>query len=534
MVRAYVEPITEDDLDASLVAQLGGSAPTLEKVLVYRDGTNVYAIARDGTTVYSGADTGGSAPANRRAAIQAAIDHCAGTYTIGHGGGGVVSISDQLYDTDTVALELDAPGVSIVCPWGQFDRNGFTEAHHAFYGATIRPSGNIGNLDVQEGAGTSNEQPVLCIGKKATGSTYPTSSTTQNENNPHGARIFGLNIDLRNAGTSDGILICDTQFVTVQGCNIANADGTGGRGIVVLSTLAPDNGAHGTRIVECMVATCAVGIYCTGSGSTDSFITGCRILQCTSYSCQIGASSSGGGGWQISDCHMTAAGSGSNVHIDCSAPATIVNNYFDSTGSYHIVVDAPCTITANIIKSSGSSTVLAPIRMTNNGRKSVIVANVWQGTQNTIALVRSTDATVRAFRPIIVANQLGTGNLTVDGTASTDLFNFDDTVANNTPIFFETVTSTTAVAFEVLYVHNLSGSSGELWTGTGGTGTRRTISADFSNRTAFWGTIQSVVIDSDASDTPVAETASTRTTDFPPFAGADGVIALNVCAHTEW
>lgn len=407
--------------------------------------------------------------ANNVTVIQAAIDAIAGTYTNGHGGGGEVVFDGSNY---SISAYLDVkPGVSLRGN-GSFDRNGLASggspAAHALYGTTFTPtSGLSSTVDIRPDGTTVNKRPVILLGRvrytsttatnSATSTSLPVASRTyfpqsgdfsidvggnsttvtaghgtgagtftinstetwtsgdlvelteQSTTNPHGVRITGINVDCRNAASAQAILIVDSQFVTVDSCNLINAYSSGGKGVEVYSSIAPDDGAHGTRIVDSMIANCYEGVYGSGSGSTDSFVTGCRIVQCINKSVYLGASG-GGGGWQISDNHFTTGSGTSCDHVEADAPATIVNNYFDACGGWHLILNGPATVVGNVFsaKDGNVDNKVAPITVgSGGGRLSTIVGNVAQCKDSSYdALVHFGSTSGDMYRPVITGNLL--------------------------------------------------------------------------------------------------------------------------------
>lgn len=367
-----------------------------ERATVFQTGGTTYAYNGSGSVISSLS----TSAANNVTVIQAAIDDIDGTYNAtGHAGGGVVRLADQNFATNAY-LELKY-GVSLV-GWAAFDRNGLTGSAHSAVGTTITPTG-ISSVDVDGGATTTNRNPAILAGRGVSG------SGTQSTTNPHGCGITGINIDMRAVTTGQGIVIADTQFFYVDRCNIFGASASGGKGVEVYSTNSPDDGAHGTRITNSMIAYCYVGIYASGSGSTDSFVTGCRIVQCVSKGIQLGAAS-GGGGWQISDNHMTAGTGTSCDHLDVDVPAQITHNYLDTCGGYHAILNGPAIMIGNIIKGNNGSAdnVVAPIDMgSSGGRMSVVANNIAQLADTAyVALVRIGSTSGNTYRPVIMGNIL--------------------------------------------------------------------------------------------------------------------------------
>lgn len=370
------------------------------RATVFQAGGTTYAYDGSGTLITSAA----TSAANNVTVIQAAINDAAGSYSgTGHGGGGTVVLSDQNYSINAM-IELKV-GVSLV-GLGSFDRNGVTTglpANHSLYGTTLTPTSAMTSIDVDPSGATLTRTPVVLVGRVGSGGTQSTT-------NPHAVRIIGINIDCRNKPTAQGILIVDTQFVHVLNCNITGAYSSGGKGIEVYSTISPDDGAHGTRIDGCNIATCYDGIYGSGSGSTDSLITNCRITQYAQDAISLTH-----GGWQISGCHITSS-AGSRYSINCGAPSTIINNYLDTTGNYHLYLDAICTVQGNVIKHGGSSTQKALIFMTSNGYKSSVIGNVAQLGSSQTALVKTNNSTSSlssnaSWRPVIAMNIIGDGGV---------------------------------------------------------------------------------------------------------------------------
>lgn len=377
------------------------------QVTVYQDGGNSIALNRAGGVISQLATTA----VNNVTVIQAAIDHLAGTYTpgnlttLGHGGAGAVMLSDQLWETSaTIILKY---GVSLVGMGTAFDRNGFVASAHSFQGCVIAPTSALASMDINEGAGVTTKTPVILCGYSTGG------SGTQSTTNPHGVLIQNISIDCRRKTTAQGLVIGDTQYVYVQNVNIANARGAGGRGIDIVSTNSPDNGAHGNYVSQCFIANCERGLDANGSGSTDSILTECRILQCTVNSIAVGEGG-GGGGWQIANCHFTTAssdqnGGGTQGHILFSGgPGMISNNYFDTTGGYAIYGDtALLMVTSNYIKCS--SALVAPIYLSGNARRATVTGNTMQATTATKGLVQVSATTGDTYRPIVTGNQIGDG-----------------------------------------------------------------------------------------------------------------------------
>jgi hypothetical protein len=374
--------------------------------IVYQDGGNSYARAANGDLISSAT----TSAANNVTVIQAAIDAVDGTYTpgtlttLGHGGGASVTLSDGLWETSGTIIQKY--GVSILGSTGVFDRNGLVASAHSFQGTVIAPTSGLSSMDIEEGAGTTTRTPVILCG-------YTNNGAGQSETNPHGATIAGLSIDMRRKTTAQGIVIGDSQFVYVHNVSIANARGTGGVGIEVISTNAPDNGAHGIHISNSFIANCTRGLSANGSGATDSFLTGCRIVQCVDYSVVVGESG-GGGGWQISNNHFTTGSTDQNAgdpqgHVYYSGgPGMVSTNYFDTTGGRCIYGDtALLLVTGNYFKCSG--TRVAPIYLSGNARRGSITGNSMQAGASTKALVQVSATTGDTYRPIVTGNVIGDG-----------------------------------------------------------------------------------------------------------------------------
>lgn len=373
---------------------------------VYRTSTNTVAVDRNGDEI-SNLTTSAT---NNVTVIQAAIDDVAGTYTpgtsstLGHGGGGTVMFADQLFEVDDY---IDVKyGVSLEGS-GTFDRNGLTSSGHSSQGTMIAPTSGLGTIDVDPGAGTTTRRPVLLLGRESTDSNQVTT-------NPHGTRIKGIVVDCRRITTAQAVLIVDTQFVTISQCALINASGAGGAGVEIVSTIPPDDGAHGVHIHDCMIAYCDTGMIANGSGSTDGLFRDNRVVQCQTHSISLGASA-GGGGWQISGCHFTCStaeqnGGGDEGHLLLSgSPATVVNNYFDTTGGWSIYCETPmCQITGNYFKQAANSDI-ALIYLDGNGRKVSITGNTAQGNSTTKGFVQVSGTTGQDYRPVITGNMLGDG-----------------------------------------------------------------------------------------------------------------------------
>lgn len=434
------------------------------RAFVYQNGGNTYAVRADGTVISFGTTNA----TNNPTIIQAAINDIAGTATDGHGGGGTVFLSDQNYSVGSY-IELKV-GVSLVglgaFDRNATAQGGVpvTPNFHGFYGTTLTPTNTLASFDVNPTGTTLSRNPVILCGRVRYASTTTTNSATstslpvtdrtyfpqsgnfaievdgnsatvtgghgtgagtftitpsrtwttgdlveldqQSTTNPHGIRIIGINIDCRAEPTAQGILIIDSQFVHVLNCNISGAYSSGGKAIEVYSSLAPDEGGHGTRIDGCQIANCYDGIYGTGSGCTDSLITNNRITQYDNDGIFLDH-----GGWQISGNHITA-GSGSRYCVNAAAPSILINNYFDTTGNYHLYIDAICTIQNNIFKAGGGSSQAALIFLTSNGYKSSIIGNVAQLTSTQVGFVKTNNSnnslsTNASWRAVIANNIIG-------------------------------------------------------------------------------------------------------------------------------
>ncbi len=467
--------------------------PVAAKVVQKRG--RIIAFNRDRKVIASGQ----VGPIENPIVLNAAINYVAGKWVgSGHGGGGSVVVSEDEYEL--ASLVRLQPGVSVLSA-GQavFNRDGVpqgsTTTAHPFYGTTFTPTANLGSLDIRGDGTTVTKTPVFLLGTVMQASTTAngagTSSTSltlasaagfpdivpftitiagvsgavtvnsrsgtsctlsaaktwadgaavnvddQSHTNPHGVTVRGINIDCRAKPTAQGLLIVDTQFVHVERVNIADAYSSGGRAIEVYSTIAPDDGAHGTRIDGSNIANCYDGIVGSGSGSTDSLITNCRITQYSNDGISLTH-----GGWQISGNHITS-GSGSRYSINCGAPTTIINNYLDTTGDYHVYMDAICTVQGNIIKA-GTSTRKALLLMTSNGYKSSVIGNVVQLAASQTALVKTSNSTAvltatgpatttsTSWRPVVALNEIGDGGVaTVAGAVidSNDLAIAESTAA---------------------------------------------------------------------------------------------------------
>lgn len=393
-------------LDA-IDALLAGLVPTAD-AYVYRSATNTIAVDRAGAIISSLATTA----ANNVTVIQAAIDDVAGAYTpgtltaLGHGGGGLVRFSGQLFE---VSAMIDVKyGVSLEgnCI---FDRNGSSAGAMSFQGTCFAPTSALGPVNIAASGGAVNRTPVILLGRTQAG------SEVQSTTNPHNTTIRGIGIDMRRETTAQGIVVADTQFVTIDGNAICNATGAGGAAIEVVSTNTPDNGAHALDVRGNLLMNCEKGIVANGSGSTDSLVHDNRILIMSSMTIELG-SSGGGGGWQILNNHFTTAtasqtAAGEGHLIIAGAPCMVTGNYFDTTGGRSIYCSSPIvTITGNYFKHSG--TTFAPIFLTGTGRKAAVSSNVAQGSSSCRALVQVNSTSGQDYRPVVTGNLLGDGGNT--------------------------------------------------------------------------------------------------------------------------
>lgn len=434
---------TQQSVKAYVDAQAGGSGVFGAGVICYQTATNSVAVARDGTVLSNLA----TSATNNVTVIQAAIDELAGTYTagttttLGYGGGGTVVLSDQLWEIDA-AIVLKY-GVSLKGMGCAFDRNGFVETAHSMQGTVIAPTSGLPTIDIQDGATTTNRRPAILLGTL-------TSDSNQSTTNPHGTTVSDLGVWMRRANTGQGILICDTQYVTVQDVKVTGANGSGGVGIEILSTNSPDDGAHANEIRDCWLNYCDVGIKANGSGSTDGFIQGCRVLQCETRSVELGISG-GGGGWQVWGCHFTTGASdmtGSNEGhlIAYAGPCIIFGNYFDTGGGFDVMADTALTmITGNYFKG-GSNTKGARIYLDGNGKKSVVVGNTAQAATGDSGFVMVSDTTGDDYRPVVTGNVFGNGGnspvgvlVNSSGTAQAEdnsSMNANETDGNTDPYYY--------------------------------------------------------------------------------------------------
>lgn len=385
----------------------GGATIVGYDAFVYRSGGNTIAVNRTGAVIQSLA----TSAANNVTVIQSAIDAVAGAYTpgtlstLGHGGGGTVGFAGQLFEVnDTIDVKY---GVSLVGE-SSLDRYGFVASAHSFQGTCFAPTSGLGTMDISVPGGSAvSRRPVILLGRTQD------SGSSQSQTNPHGTHIRGIGIDMRRITTAQGIVIADTQFVTISECQIGNARGTGGVAIEVISTISPDDGAHGTDIRGCLLVNCEKGIAANGAGSTDSLISDCRILQMTFRTIELGVTSGGGGGWQIEHCHLTTGSTdqdqagGAHIYLS-GAPTTISGNYIDTTGGHAIFSESPmCAITGNYIKMSSAK--LAPIYLEGTGRKTVVVGNTCQASSTGRAMVQVSSTSGQDFRPVVTGNIFGDG-----------------------------------------------------------------------------------------------------------------------------
>lgn len=394
----------------------GGGSRTTTRARVYQTGGQTIAERLDGTTITTLATT----PANNVTVIQAAINDIAGTYTpgtlsaLGYGAGGTLELSEQLYEIDaTIDVKY---GVS-VRGFASLDRNGFVASAHSYQGTVLAPTSGLSSMNIAASGAAVTRTPVLLLGRTQA------ANGVQSTTNPHGVTIAGIGIDMRRKTTAQGIVIADTQFVTVKACYLGEARGAGGHSLEIVSTNAPDDGAHGSMICGNLMVNCEKGVAANGSGSTDSILYGNRILQMTKRTIEIGASG-GGGGWQIELNHLTTASTDQTGTDEChlylsGAPCQVVGNYFDTTGGWDIWCDSPLgTITGNYFKHSSARP--AAIYHTGNGRKTVITGNTGQLSSNAAAraFVQIASLAGQDYRPIITNNMLGdNGNAALVGIA---------------------------------------------------------------------------------------------------------------------
>jgi hypothetical protein len=408
-VRAMTPQATAAAIAALAPGGGGGGIPWASGwvAAVYKTATNTVAINEYGAVISNLA----TSAANNVTVIQAAIDYAAGTYepgtltTLGYGEGGGVFLAGGLYETSaTIILKY---GVSLMGV-GSMDRQGFVASAHSYNGTVIAPTSGLGTMDIDTTAGVATRTPVILCGYSTGG------GGSQSQTNPHGVRIKGIAIDMRRKTTAQGIMIADTQFVTVHECTIGEARGVGGKAVEILSTNPPDDGAHANNIHDNLFVNCEIGVQADGSGSTDSLLSNNRILQMTTYTVRIGHSG-GGGGWQVWGNHFTCSSGDqtgtTEAHLFISgAPTTVFGNYFDTTGGFAIYIESPmAAITGNYIKMS--STRVAPIYMAGTGRKSVVSGNTCQLAASGKALVAFAAITTEDFRPVIANNIIGDGGV---------------------------------------------------------------------------------------------------------------------------
>jgi hypothetical protein len=346
--------------------------------------------------------------ANNATVIQAVIDAAAGSYspgtagTLGHGGGSTVMLSAHQYEISTT-IELKY-GVSLAGGGTSLDRNGFSSVSHSFQGTTLSPTSALPSIDVHTGATTTTKRPVILVGRLADGSTQSTT-------NPHGISISGLTINMERATTAQGILICNTQYVNIRDCSFGDASGTNGCGIEILSTISPDDGAHGNRIHNVWMVSCATGIRAGGSGSTDSLVTDTYISSHTQYAIDLG-STGGGGGWQISGCHFTGAvgdmDTGDLAHVRVAgAPTMISSTYFDTGGGWSIYVESGALIITGCYFKCNNARG-APIYLSNTSAlKSTITGNMmFCDSGSIVGLVKVDSTSSSSFRTVVTGNLL--------------------------------------------------------------------------------------------------------------------------------
>lgn len=386
----------------------GGGSYGVGTVRVYRSVGDTIAVSRDGSLISSLPTT----PDNNTAVIQAAIDSIAGVYTpgtltvLGHGGGGTVTLSDQLYEISS--LIEPKYGVSLL-GFATMDRNGFVASAHSYQGTVLAPTSALAQVNIAASGAAVNRTPVILFGRTQA------ANGTQSTTNPHGVRVDGIGFDMRRKTTAQGIVLADTQFVTITRCVGGEARGTGGVAVEIVSTNAPDDGAHGTHIYDNLFVNCEKGVVANGSGSTDSILAQNRILQMTKRTIEIGATG-GGGGWQIAVNHLTTSSTDQTGANEChlylsGAPCQVVGNYFDTTGGYAIYADSPLgAILGNYFKTT--STKLAPVYLDGNGRKSNITGNTMQAAASTKGFVQVSATTGVDYRCVVGNNIVGDGGNT--------------------------------------------------------------------------------------------------------------------------
>lgn len=386
--------------------------PIMANAYVYQDGTDTIAVRRDGTVI-SQLSTNA---ANNATVIQAAIDDVAGTQTfgtastVGYGGGGTVELSGDLYElSDNIELKY---GVSLKGQGCSFDRYGFVETAHSMQGTVLAPTSGLPTEDVEDGAGTTNQRPCILVGRLVSGSTQSTT-------NPHGCRISDLGIWMRSANTGQGVLICDTQYVRLRDVVVTGANGTDGAGFRVISSLAPDDGAHANELIDCWANYCTRGLDVNGSGSTDGYVRGGRFLQCIDRSISLGQNG-GGGGWQISDAHFTAGSGQADPHIAVQAGPCIINAcYFDTNDGYDITTDTAGTIITGCYHKAGTTGGPAAVKATGNGKRLVCVGNFGVAGPLTDGYIEFDDQSGDDYRPVVVGVTLGDNGNSPNGVAVT-------------------------------------------------------------------------------------------------------------------
>jgi len=378
---------------------------------VFRTDTRTIAVDRYGQIISDLATTA----ANNSTVIQAAIDAVAGTYnngtgngiTFGYGGGGTVKLADQFFAISTF---IDIKwGICLEGSTGAFHRRGAGAATYSQAGTVIAPTAALGTVNINL-SGTTTKRPVILFGRNG-------GADQEVLTNPHGCAVRDLTIDARQIPTAQCVLIGDSKYVYIERIRAVNASGSGGRGVEVASTRAPDFGGLATSIEGCVFANCQIGVDANGSGSTDSQVLNSRFSDCINYSARVGQNG-GGGGWQFHGNHFEASTSLQTGTDHChlaveGAPFVVSHNYFEGGGGWHIFSpSSACTMTGNFFKMS--NTARAPIRLRSSGRRDVVYGNVAQGAgTDTRALVQLDSGPVRDRRTII------TGNIITSGTTNT-------------------------------------------------------------------------------------------------------------------
>lgn len=260
---------------------------------VLKDSGDTIAVARDGGVITRAA----SGPANDADVIQAALDYASSTPSGNYRGGAAVSLSADLFEINKT---INLPHATFIQGVGTADDD---KNANGMWGTVLEATtGFTGNA-------------VIRAGVQASGSRVAS--------NPHHALIQGIGIN-----GMGRVQRCfesfDTRMVRLRNFTFRGA----ATAIYNYSSLPPDEGGLAHEYIDFFIDDCGgEGILHEGTGATDGMIAHGRILS-SPYSIRL----LGGGGWQLSDLHMTHSASNPE-HIVLNTNKTFMTNCYLDSGS---------------------------------------------------------------------------------------------------------------------------------------------------------------------------------------------------------